>query len=194
MPNDPRLSSYASMFARILTALALFAMAASLFLFLSRSHQGYGLDDLVGGRRLGTPEKLTLPSASPLSEGEVPGLARLNNEVTTLIATVAPAVVSVNTARVTRRQAIDFFGNVRLFQSYVPGLGSGVIISKEGHMVTNYHVVEQADEIQVVMHDGTKCLAEKIGEDRNADIALLRIINPRIKEFKALPFADSDQV
>jgi S1-C subfamily serine protease len=102
------------MFARILTALALFAMAASLFLFLSRSHQGYGLDDLVGGRRLGTPEKLTLPSASPLSEGDVPGLARLNNEVTTLIATVAPAVVSVNTARVTRRQAIDFFGNVRL--------------------------------------------------------------------------------
>ena len=194
MPNDPRLSSYASMFARILTALALFALAASLFLFLSRSHQGYGLDDLVGGRRLGTPEKLTLPSASPLSEGEVPGLARLNNEVTTLISTVAPAVVSVNTARVTRRQAIDFFGNVRLFQSYVPGLGSGVIISKEGHMVTNYHVVEQADEIQVVMHDGTKCLAEKIGEDRNADIALLRIINPRIKEFKALPFADSDQV
>lgn len=194
MPNDPRLFSTASMFTRVLTALTLFIVAATLFVLFSRHQGGYGLDDLLGGRRLGAPEKLTKPSVAPISATDVPVLARLNQEVTTLIEAVAPAVVSINTNRVTTHKAIDFYGRSSYFKSYEPGLGSGVIISKEGHVATNYHVVEQADEITVVMHDGTKCLAERIGEDRNADVALLRIINPRLKEYPALPFADSDLV
>lgn len=194
MPNDPRPSSPASMFSRLLTSLALFLVAATLFVFFSRDRNGYGLDDLFAGRQLGAPEKLTKPEAAPVSAGDVPGLSRLNEEVTTLIEAVAPAVVSINTARVTRRLGIDFLGRPRPYSTYEPGLGSGVIISKEGHVVTNYHVIEQADEIQVVLHDGTKCLAEKIGDDRNADIALLRVITPRPREFTALPFADSDRV
>jgi serine protease Do len=194
MPNDPRLSSPASMISRVLTALTLFVVATTLFLVFSRDRQGYGLDDLVAGRALEEPAKLTKPSSSPVDAGRVPGLAQLNQEVTTLIEAVAPAVVSINTARVFRHRAIDFLGRSRIYQSYEPGLGSGVIISKEGHVVTNFHVIEQADEIQIVMHDGTKCLAEKIGEDRNADIALLRIINPQVTTYAALPFADSDQV
>ena len=194
MPNDPRFSSTASMITRVLTALTLFVVAATVFVVFSRHRDGYGLDDVFAGRKRGEPDTLTKPAAPPVNASEVPGLSRLNEEVTTLIEAVAPAVVSINTARVTRRQAIDFYGRRRLYQSYEPGLGSGVIISKEGHVVTNFHVIEQADEIQVVLHDGTKCLAEKIGEDRNADIALLRVINPRIKEYTALPFADSDRV
>jgi len=194
MPNDPRLTSTASMFARVLTAMTLFAVASSLFLLIARNREGYGLDDLLGGRRLGAGAAPARPVPSPLSAAEVPGLTRLNEEVTSLIQTIAPAVVSINTARVTRQNAIDPEGNIRQYRSYVPGLGSGVIIDKDGYLVTNYHVVEQADEIQIVLHDGTKCLAEKIGEDRNADIALLRIISRTIKEFPFLPFADSDQV
>ena len=182
------------MVSRILTSITLFLVAATLFVVFSRDRNGYGLDDLFAGRSLGTPEKLTKPEAAPVGASEVPGLSRLNDEVTTLIEAVAPAVVSINTARVTRRYGIDFFGRRRSYSTYEPGLGSGVIISKEGHVVTNHHVIEQADEIQVVLHDGTKCLAEKIGEDRNADIALLRVITPKPREFKALPFADSDRV
>jgi len=182
------------MVSRILTSITLFLIAATLFVVFSRDRNGYGLDDLFAGRPLGTPEKLTKPEAAPIGTADVPGLSRLNEEVTTLIEAVAPAVVSINTARVTRRLAIDFLGRTRPYATYEPGLGSGVIISKEGHVVTNYHVIEQADEIQVVLHDGTKCLAEKIGEDRNADIALLRIITPKPRDFKALPFADSDRV
>jgi S1-C subfamily serine protease len=194
MPKDPRLSSPATMITRLFTALTLFVLAATLFVVFSRHREGYGLDDLFAGRKLGAPQQLTKPESAPLTAGEVPGLARLNQEVTTLIEAVAPAVVSINTARVYRHRAFDAFGRSRIYQSFQPGLGSGVIISKEGHVVTNFHVIEQADEIQVVMHDGTKCLAEKIGEDRTADIALLRIINPRVSEYPALPFADSDLV
>lgn len=70
-------------------------------------------------------------------------------------------------------------------------LGSGVIIdSKKGYIVTNFHVVDGADEIRVALSDGREYDAKKIGEDPHTDLALLEL-----KEFDnltALEFADSD--
>ena len=67
-------------------------------------------------------------------------------------------------------------------QEYPLGAGSGVIISPEGYIVTNNHVIEEADNIEVVLNDNRKYTAKVIGRDPNTDIALVKI------EAKELPF------
>ena len=72
----------------------------------------------------------------------------------------------------------------------VSSLGSGFIIDgKEGVIVTNNHVIDGAEEIQINLHDGTKLKAELIGKDTKTDIALLKV-NPK-RELKAVTFGSS---
>jgi len=75
----------------------------------------------------------------------------------------------------------------------VSSLGSGFIIDgKEGIIVTNNHVIDGAEEIQVNLHDGSKLKAELIGKDPKTDIALLKVSSP--KELKAVKFGSSDAI
>ncbi|MEZ8101385.1 outer membrane-stress sensor serine endopeptidase DegS [Vibrio bivalvicida] len=55
------------------------------------------------------------------------------------------------------------------------GLGSGVIVSEKGYIITNYHVVAQADQIIVALQDGRIAAAQLVGKDRRTDIAILRV-------------------
>ena len=71
----------------------------------------------------------------------------------------------------------------------VSSIGSGFIVSKDGFIVTNHHVIEEADEITVGLDDGSKYKAKVVGIDKKTDIALLKI-NPE-KELKAVKFGDS---
>jgi Do/DeqQ family serine protease len=71
------------------------------------------------------------------------------------------------------------------------GFGSGVIISSDGYIVTNNHVISGADEIEVKTNDDQTYTAKVIGTDTQVDIALLKIEG---KNFHALPFGDSDQL
>jgi serine protease Do len=72
------------------------------------------------------------------------------------------------------------------------GLGSGVIVSKDGYIITNNHVVEQADEITVTLADGkTELKAKKIGMDVGSDIAVIKI---EAKDLKPITFTDSDKI
>jgi len=71
----------------------------------------------------------------------------------------------------------------------ISSIGSGFIVSKDGFVVTNNHVIEEADEITVGLDDGSKHKAKVIGVDKKTDIALLKI-NPE-KELKAVKFGDS---
>ena len=78
-------------------------------------------------------------------------------------------------------------------RSYVsPGLGSGAFISKEGHVVTNFHVIDGVSEVQVVTNDGKKFPARIVGANRERDIALLKVENGKT-DFPTLPFANSDE-
>ena len=74
----------------------------------------------------------------------------------------------------------------------VNSLGSGFVIDPSGLVVTNNHVIADADEINVVFADGSKIKAEIVGRDTKSDIALLRI-KPD-KPLKAVKFGDSDKL
>ena len=69
--------------------------------------------------------------------------------------------------------------------------GSGFIISSDGFIITNHHVVDKAHELHVSLDDGTILSAELKGSDASTDIAVIKIDG---RSFKALPFADSDKL
>jgi serine protease Do len=74
----------------------------------------------------------------------------------------------------------------------VNSLGSGFIIDSAGIVVTNNHVISEADEITVILNDGTRLKAELIGKDQKTDLALLRVKSD--KPLKAVKFGDSDRL
>ncbi len=74
----------------------------------------------------------------------------------------------------------------------VNSLGSGFIIDASGIVVTNNHVISEADEITVILNDGTRLKAELMGKDQKTDIALLRVKTD--KPLKAVKFGDSEKL
>ena len=79
----------------------------------------------------------------------------------------------------------------REFKQYGAGAGSGVIVSSQGYIVTNNHVIENASEIQVVLNDNSKYDAKVIGTDPSTDIAVLKIEG---ENFPAIPIGNSDEL
>ena len=71
------------------------------------------------------------------------------------------------------------------------GMGSGVIVRPEGYILTNNHVVEGADELNVELADGRKVRGEIVGTDPQTDLAVIKIDLPGIQ---AAPFGNSDEV
>ena len=74
------------------------------------------------------------------------------------------------------------------------GFGSGVIISKDGYIITNNHVVSGASEVSVTLNDEREFTATVIGGDPQTDIALIKIEAPKGTEFDYIPFGDSDNL
>ncbi len=71
------------------------------------------------------------------------------------------------------------------------GTGSGVIINSDGYIVTNNHVVADADEIEVTLHDNRSYMAQVVGTDPNTDLALIKINE---KNLATIPLVDSDEI
>ncbi len=108
--------------------------------------------------------------AGPVAPGSLSPAARA----------ASPAVVSINTLKVSERhpQAAEpwfrfFFGDPD--SAPQAGLGSGVIVSPEGYILTNNHVIEGANEIEVMLADRRRVRAKVIGTDPDTDLAVLRI-------------------
>ncbi len=88
----------------------------------------------------------------------------------------------------------DYFDrDQRRSQRPMTGLGSGFVISEDGIIVTNNHVIEGADEITVILSDETEFMAELLGRDPKADIAVLKI-NPDKTNLTAVKWGDSDDM
>jgi serine protease Do len=151
-----------------------------------------------------TADKYTLSTAASVDPKEVMGLENLNRERRALVSSILPAVVSVKTSKkvVSRRSygldPSEFYNrNPRQFRNpneeemVQNSLGSGVIVSTEGHIVTNNHVIDQVDQIEVQLSDGRTRKARLVGADAFVDLAVLKIDEPGLKSLK---FGDSDSV
>lgn len=121
-------------------------------------------------------------------------LASRDQEFTSLVASVLPSVVSIDAIPA---DAVD--PRVRMLKFMLggrpgetpPQLGSGVIVSGEGHLVTNFHVIDGAGAIRVHLNDGRIFAARYVGGDRQSDIAILQIDADGIQPAR---WGDSDAV
>src|SRR6266508_1502902 len=150
------------------------------------------------------PEKYTLASNPSVDPKQVPSLEALNRERRELVKSVTPSVVAVKTSKkigIRRDYGLDpfefFFRSRPQFRSprdetlVQNSLGSGVVVTNEGHIITNNHVVDQVDEIEVQLADGQTKKARLVGADSQVDLAVLKIDDPGVKPLK---LADSDAV
>jgi serine protease Do len=119
-----------------------------------------------------------------------------------LVEDVSPSVVKINTVSLSQqhssqqipdifRDLFDYGGQPRPPAQKVRSSGSGFVISSDGYILTNHHVVDQATEIQVLFSDRSEYQATIIGSDRRSDLALLKI---EAKGLDALKFANSDKL
>lgn len=173
-------------------------MRRTLFIFLVVLLTGFGLyrwqrlnRQLQDGRRLA--EQYTPAEGLKINPKDVQVLSALDAEYTRLVQAVVPSVVSITTSRrgATPDPIEMFFGVRRPHTSRQTSLGSGVIVSKEGHILTNHHVVANMETIEVQLTDGRVEPAQLIGTDEQTDIAVLKI---RADDVEPLPLGDSDQV
>lgn len=140
--------------------------------------------------------------AQPIKEADPANSRR--NAITEAVKKVRPAVVSINVTKVKKYIQRSPFGNDPFFSRYFPeiygdriieqpiqSLGSGFIISDDGYVVTNEHVAGNAEEIIVVMSDGTQLPARLIGSDHVSDISLLKLDK---KNLPSIKLGDSDNM
>ncbi len=129
------------------------------------------------------------------------------NSLAPLVEKTAPAVVNIYAQKLLKSRSaarlLDGSGFWRLFRDSLlfgygkdrieNSLGSGVIVASEGVVVTNNHVVENADDIAVALIDGRVFQAEKLLTDKRTDIAVLRI-NGSGQNLPFIAFGDSDRI
>ena len=124
------------------------------------------------------------------------------NSFADLAELVSPGVVNIQTSKTVRGHRMprfeDFFfggpfeGGGQQLERKIPSLGSGFVISEDGYIVTNNHVVEGVDSIRVAFKDGTELDATVVGRDPKTDVALIRV-EPE-KELFAISLGDSSGV
>ena len=147
-------------------------------------------------------EKYSLATTPTVDPKDVAGLENLNRERRALVSAIIPSVVSIKTSKkvAVRKQYQldpgDFFNrNPRQFRNpneeamVQNSLGSGVVVTSEGHIITNNHVVDQVDEIEVQLSDGRTKKARLVGSDAVVDLAVLKVDDAGLKPLK---FGDSD--
>ena len=150
-------------------------------------------------KRLDSPP-IASPAPAPRPAG--PGTPAVTlpggKTIADVAAKVTPSVVSVFSERTTRSRMSSygdpmfdyFFGN-RFRAMPERNLGSGVIVGADGVILTNNHVIANADKIRVALHDGRELDAKVVGTDPESDVAVLRIA---AKNLPAIDIADSSRI
>ncbi|MEM6830231.1 MAG: trypsin-like peptidase domain-containing protein, partial [Bacteroidota bacterium] len=185
-------------------------MSAAIVTYRTATHfrDGYSIFDLLKGTKfvataptLGQSSVVGGPVVNP---NDLEVLEKVNRAFADITEAVVPSVVSidtkktVNVRRFVPQDPFGMFGYTQTEPTERPaGLGSGAIVSEEGHIITNHHVISGADQIEITTNDGSVYEAELIGSDLIADVAVLKILQPDNQppvKFKPLPFGDSDKV
>ena len=126
-------------------------------------------------------------------------MASRETAITRAVEAVSPAVAGINVTAIQEYATSAFFNDPlwnmlfpdQIHRRRVKSLGSGVVISEDGYVITNAHVVEGAEEIVVTLIGGQEHKAHMIGMDNVSDIALLKI---KGKDFPSARFGDSNDV
>jgi S1-C subfamily serine protease len=138
----------------------------------------------AGAALVGCAVGLLLAGAGAAGAGEA-GLTSEEQIVITVYKQASPGVVNITSTTL----AYDFFFNVIPQQ----GTGSGFFVDEKGHVLTNSHVVEDAQRLEVTLADGQKVRARLVGRDPHNDLAVLRVSLPREK-LHPLRLGDSRQL
>ncbi len=119
----------------------------------------------------------------------------LGNAFADAVEKVMPSVVVVRTQSVVVHPARDaWFGTLYGIPERLAGQGSGVILTKDGYVLTSHHVIEDAEQVEVALPDGTKYTALIIGRDAATDLAVLKIQAPDGVTFPPVEIGDSDKL
>ena len=161
---------------------------------------GAGWFFLHQNREATGPEPFTPEQRARVDLGQMPVSAALSDEQALAVDRVMPGVVSIQVQR--RRMVKEPVlkpGGIEEVEREItePGVGSGAIVSREGHIVTNWHVVEGGTDAIFVTLSGEETArhATLVDKDDQIDIALLRVeVRRKGEEFTALRFGDSDKV
>ncbi len=141
-----------------------------------------------------------LPLPAPVRNVSLIGPGSAATSYSSAAKRASPAVVSITASRNGSRQphADDpmfrfFFGDRgrQMPQERQVGLGSGVIVSPAGYLLTNNHVIEGADDVEVLLGDGRSAKAKTIGSDPESDVAVLKI---DLDKLPVIDFGDVDQL
>ncbi len=150
-------------------------------------------------------EESVASAPDPVVTGGVPPFGNPNKIFVSAARKIVPAVVSINSIRRVKGSRFDFFhpffspkeedededkdeDDDEIIQ---PGSGSGIIISKDGYILTNHHVIEDAEEVRVLLHDKREFKARIVGSDPTTDVAALKIDAGNLV---AAQIGNSDQV
>ena len=128
---------------------------------------------------------------TPLGKGR--SLEVMDREFTELVDHVVPSVVSITTTSLPDRELLvrQFFGLARGGVTQNSKMGSGIIVSPEGHIVTNWHVVNGASQVTIQLNDGRTLPAHLAGFDQRSDIAVLKV---DAEGLSPIAFGDSENV
>jgi len=123
-----------------------------------------------------------IPTVPPAAGDTAPALTgqnlpALETQLTDLYRQVSPGVVAI-----------------RVYTDKGGGQGSGFVYDREGHIVTNYHVVDGAEKVEIDFLSGQKAWARIVGTDKDSDLAVLQVTDIPADQLLPLPLGDSDQV
>ena len=156
-------------------------------------------------------KKAVAPVSVAIDETPIPRLAGPCNSFAPVVKKVAPAVVKIVTTGTIKNASMQqwpgfndpfwqrFFGHQfgQMWPRHQPGpqrehgLGSGVVVTRDGYILTNNHVVDSADTVKVTLPDGREFTAKVVGRDPKSDIAVVKI---DASNLPVVPLADSDKV
>src|SRR5919204_544335 len=148
---------------------------------------------LFGGLGKTTTVREVLPSAPASSDVADFGTQGHRLTINEVYRQSAPGVVSVTSTRVVRVNPDPFFGNPFNLpdQQSEQALGSGFVLDKAGHIITNYHVVAGARNVRVSFSDGEDMQARVVGSDPSTDVAVLKV-DARSRALKPLALGNAD--
>ncbi len=155
--------------------ISLAALAAALFLSsIGLAANGATTDQPAATKGINAVKKPVLKiDATPISEIK----SAIVTSYADALDSIRPAVVSVYSSKLVQQQVPEFLRQQGLKggEQTQRGLGSGVIVSKDGYIITNNHVVEGADELKVLLNDERELTAKVIGTDPKTDVAVIKI-------------------